>query len=120
MRPAAWRNAMAWKLATLVAAAVLIGAGILAERHRQFEAAHQLADAHRQIDLTRRELWTLQAELAQRLRPDNLTRLLHEHGRPFEPVTLQPPDMSGKNTQLSALQPRLPADSEQKSRGVTP
>ncbi len=101
---------MAWKLATLVAAVVLIGAGILAERHRQFEAAHQLADAHRQIDLTRRELWGLQAELAQRLRPDNLHRVLREHGRAFGPLTLQSPEPHDHATPtLSAAETQYPA-----------
>jgi hypothetical protein len=92
---------MVWKLATLVVAAVLIGAGILAERHRQFQAAHELAAAHRQIDHSRRELWQLQAELAQRLRPDVLTADLQQHGRPFGPVTSEPNDAG--NPPLTAL-----------------
>lgn len=83
---------MAMKLATLVIATLLIGAGILAERHRQFQAAHDLAAAHHQIDVSRRELWQLQTQLAERLRPQSLGRELIDGGRSFGPMTSETTD----------------------------
>jgi len=64
------------KIAFLILAGFLIGAVLLGLRQQRIAAARDLVELHRQIEQTRRQLWSAQAAIAREVQPQALRRVL--------------------------------------------
>ncbi|MCC7203914.1 MAG: hypothetical protein IT441_02455 [Phycisphaeraceae bacterium] len=74
------------KLGFLIASTFLVGSLLLVLRQQQFEEAHRLVRAHKQIDQAQRELWQLQVQIAGELQPQTLRRTIQTLPVEFEPI----------------------------------
>ncbi len=68
------------KLLTAILALTLIGLGLLVIRQERYLAAARLTQHHQELQLTERQVWDLQAELARRVTPQRLRELAERHG----------------------------------------
>lgn len=64
------------KLLLIILAAALVASALLVIRHRRLETAHRLGVIYGEMLEHERSLWSLQAEVARRTRPEDLRRRL--------------------------------------------
>ncbi|MCC7147487.1 MAG: hypothetical protein IT443_13680 [Phycisphaeraceae bacterium] len=77
------------KLMFLIVASFVAGTMLLVFRQQQFESAHRLVTAHREIDQAQRKLWQLQAEIAYKLQPKTLRDKVTALPTKFRPIQAQ-------------------------------
>jgi len=76
--------------------AVLFAAGvaavILTLRHQRYETMHEMAMIHRQIDISRQNLWDRQTRIAAELKPELMRQTIEDARLKLIPVapTIQP------------------------------
>jgi len=77
------------KLLTLIVFATIVAATLLQMRQQRFEAMHEMATLHQQMDTQRKSMWNLQAEIADAARPPTLLNAIERTELALEPVTPQ-------------------------------
>ena len=78
------------KLLILILFATVVAAMLLAMRQERFEAMHEMATLHQQMDRQRQSMWKLQARIADAADPPALLHAIERTELALEPVT--PPD----------------------------
>ena len=79
------------KLLTLILFATVVGAMLLHMRQRRFEAMHDMATLHRQMDGQRQSMWKLQSQIADAADPPSLLSALERTKLALEPVAPRRP-----------------------------
>ncbi len=77
------------KMFTLIMFATIVAATLLQMRQQRFEAMHEMATLHRQMDQDRKSMWKLQTEIADAARPPTLLDAIARAELALEPVTPQ-------------------------------
>jgi len=67
---------VARKITALIVVAAVTAAALLSLRQERLLAAHELAEAHRRAVAHQHRVWRLRAEIASRLTPDRVARLI--------------------------------------------
>jgi len=78
------------KLSILILFATVVAAMLLEMRQERFEAMHEMATLHRQMDQQRQSMWKLQASIADAADPPALMHAIERTELALEPVA--PPD----------------------------
>lgn len=81
------------RLAALIVFAVALAVVMLSLRQQRFEAMHEMAELHREMNAAREAIWDRQVEIAARTRPQRLERALESSGAPLEPVVQPRPGL---------------------------
>ncbi len=74
------------KAAVCVILAVAIAMSLLALRQRRIDQMHQIATHHREMRQARQQLWELQVQIADELKPSALKKSIQQAGLELEPV----------------------------------
>lgn len=74
------------KAAACVILAAATAMSLLALRQQRIDQMHQMASYHKQMRQTRQNLWELQVQIADDLRPDKLKAAVLRTGLELEPV----------------------------------
>jgi len=74
------------KAAVCVILAVAIAMSLLALRQRRIDQMHQIAAHHREMRQARQQLWQLQVQIADELKPASLQESIKQAGLELEPV----------------------------------
>jgi len=69
---------------------VVTGSALLGIRQQRFEAMHDMATLHHQINRSRQSMWQWQSRIAAKTAPPALQQALERSGLAMEPVTPQP------------------------------
>ena len=77
------------KLLVLIACATLVAAALLHVRQQRFDAMHEMATLHRQMNDHRQALWRWQARIAKATEPPALIQAIARAELALEPVTPQ-------------------------------
>ena len=83
---------MFYKLAIIVLCVTLTGMALLLMRHHRYETMYEMAQLHRQVIITRQQLWEQQTRIASKLNPVDLREALADTGMPYQsimPVPMQ-------------------------------
>ena len=98
------------KILLVIIAFCLIGAQLLVIRHERLQMAHDMADLHRQIRRDSQTLWQLRAEIAHRIRPEDVERLMADLPLDWQPLPTppSPPPSTPLNTTTSPTVPQIP------------
>lgn len=76
-----------WLKATVcVVFAAATAMSLLALRQKRIDLMHEMAEHHAQMRHSRQELWQLQVEIADRLKPDKLRQAVQRTGLALQPV----------------------------------
>ena len=78
------------KLSFLILFTTVVAAVLLEMRQERFEAMHQMATLHQQMDQQRQSMWKLQTRIADAADPPALLHAIERTELALEPVT--PPD----------------------------
>jgi len=68
------------KLLLIILAAGAIAAALLVNRQHRIDTAHEIAGVHQRLTTQEQKLWRMEAEIAQRLRPEEVRRKLAAMG----------------------------------------
>lgn len=74
------------KAAACVILAAATAMSLLALRQHRIEQMHQMAAYHKEMRQSRQNLWQLQVEIADHLRPDKLRAAVQRTGLELQPV----------------------------------
>jgi len=79
------------KLVVLILAATGVAGTLLGVRQQRLQAAHELVELHRRIVKADESLWRLRVEIAERVTPERVQRMLAEHPdlREHDPILLE-------------------------------
>lgn len=83
------------KLLVIILAAGAIASALLVLRQQKVETIHEISRAYHRQREAERTLWTLQAEIARRTRPESLRELLRSQGLDWRPIPAVPADADG-------------------------
>lgn len=76
-----------WLKATVcVVIAAATAMSLLALRQKRIDLMHEMAEHHSQMRQSRQDLWQLQVEIADRLKPQQLQQSVERTGLVLEPV----------------------------------
>jgi hypothetical protein len=75
------------KLLVMIASATLVGAGLLHLRQQRFDAMHEMASLHQQMNEDRMVLWQWQARIARAAEPPVLISAIARAQLELEPAT---------------------------------
>jgi hypothetical protein len=78
------------KLLLIVLAAGAVASGLLVLRQRKVETIHEISRAYQRQRQAERTLWTLQAEIARRTRPEALREQLARRRGEWRPIPAIP------------------------------
>jgi len=82
------------KLLLIILTAGAIAAGLLVNRQHRIDAAHEITALHQRLTAQEQTLWELEAEIARRLRPEEVRRHLAELGGEWIALPEPPSDPS--------------------------
>lgn len=99
---------MFYKLAILVLCATLTGMSLLLLRHHRYETMYEMAKLHRQVIITRQQLWKQQTHIARMLTPDDLKQALASTDMPFESVMPVPTQILPTRTASKQMDINVP------------
>lgn len=68
------------KLLLIILAAGAIAAALLVNRQHRIDTAHEITSLHQRLTAKEQTLWKLEAEIARRLRPEEIRRELERIG----------------------------------------
>ena len=91
------------KLLLIILSAGAIASTLLVLRQQKVETIHDISRAYHRQRQYERTLWTLQAEIARRCRPEALRELLLEQGSDWRPIPAAPVTDEGHPADEAAM-----------------